>query len=371
MHRFGRWSYRSKDSGHSPTVNCEYILLTNTICAGDYRHPHPSRRSEIGPGLIVHNFCGIFILAKKIGHSCTVNQGVSVASIRGTGWPTIGNNVYLGAGCKVMGGVTIGDNVVVGANSLVIADVPSNCTVMGVPARIISREVASPYLKSAGRWPNDRNRLASAMSGCRTASGGRRKAYSIAMVAACPFPANHGSAASIREMSDTLSEMGHNVHIVTYPTGQEEIRVRHAKVRRTGPFRPEGNAKVGPSAEKFVFDFKLLQIALPRHPRKKEWISFTLITTKALSLVSWRSGSRVGRCSTMRSISCLMSWPVIALFDPCCWPTALARALDWFTPIFPDHITAVSPELKDWFVEHGVPRTKGGYGAGGNRAGFV
>ncbi|HAF16653.1 MAG TPA: hypothetical protein DCK99_23750, partial [Blastocatellia bacterium] len=54
-----------------------------------------------------------------------------------------------------------------------------------------------------------------------TRNGAKR--YSIAMVAACPFPANHGSAASIREMSDTLSEMGHNVHIVTYPTGQEEI----------------------------------------------------------------------------------------------------------------------------------------------------
>src|ERR1044071_2681404 len=50
--------------------------------------------------------------------------------------------------------------------------------------------------------------------------------YSIAMVAACPFPANHGSAASIREMSDTLADRGHNVHIVTYPTGQEEIPVR-------------------------------------------------------------------------------------------------------------------------------------------------
>ena len=85
---------------------------------------------------------------QRIGHSCTVNQGVSVASVRGTGWPTIGNNVYLGAGCKVMGGVTVGDNVVVSANSLVIADVPSNCTVLGVPARIISRQTVSPHISN-------------------------------------------------------------------------------------------------------------------------------------------------------------------------------------------------------------------------------
>src|SRR5947199_9210897 len=68
--------------------------------------------------------------------------------------------------------------------------------------------------------------------------------YSIAMVAACAFPANHGSPASVREMSDTLSQMGHAVHIVTYSTGQNDIVVRGAKVHRTGPFRPETNAKV-------------------------------------------------------------------------------------------------------------------------------
>lgn len=146
MHRFGRWSYSVK----MPVVRQLLIgvyLVANTICQA-ITGIHIHHEAEIGPGLVVHNFSGIFILAKRIGHSCTVNQGVSVASIRGTGWPTLGNNVYLGAGCKVMGGLTIGDNVVVSANSLVVADVPSNCTVMGVPARVISREVASPYLKT-------------------------------------------------------------------------------------------------------------------------------------------------------------------------------------------------------------------------------
>src|SRR5881398_362140 len=83
---------------------------------------------------------------------------------------------------------------------------------------------------------------------------------SIAMVAACPFPANHGSAASIREMSDTLSDMGHNVHIVTYPTGQSGIKVRSATVHRTAAFRLESNARVGPSPEKFLLDFHLLRL---------------------------------------------------------------------------------------------------------------
>src|SRR5438105_11037935 len=93
-----------------------------------------------------------------------------------------------------------------------------------------------------------------------TRNGAER--YSIAMVAACAFPANHGSPASVREMSDTLSQMGHAVHIVTYPTGQKDIVVRYAKVHRTGPFRPETNAKVGPSPEKFLEDLALLRLLL-------------------------------------------------------------------------------------------------------------
>ena len=146
VYRFGRWVYEIK----IPVIRQVMIgiyLVISTIClmlTGIHIH----RKSPIGPGLVIHNCSCIFILATRIGHSCTVNQGVSVASVRGTGWPTIGNNVYLGAGCKVMGGVTVGDNVVVSANSVVIADVPSNCTVMGVPARIISRQPVSPYLQS-------------------------------------------------------------------------------------------------------------------------------------------------------------------------------------------------------------------------------
>ncbi len=146
VYRFGRWVYSIKIPVIRQLMIFIYLVI-DTICLA-ITGIHVQRESDIGPGLVIHNSNCIFILATRIGHSCTVNQGVSVASVRGTGWPTIGNNVYLGAGCKVMGGVTVGDNVVVSANSLVVADVPSDCTVMGVPARIISRQTVSPYLKS-------------------------------------------------------------------------------------------------------------------------------------------------------------------------------------------------------------------------------
>ena len=74
--------------------------------------------------------------------------GVTIGRIRGGKQdPIIGNNVYFGSGCKVLGPVKIGNNVVIGANSLVITDVPDDCTVVGVPARIISRTSTSEYLK--------------------------------------------------------------------------------------------------------------------------------------------------------------------------------------------------------------------------------
>src|SRR5260370_7391006 len=78
------------------------------------------------------------------------------------------------------------------------------------------------------------------------------KRYSIAMVAACPFPANHGTPGAIREMSETLANMGHDVHIVTYPMGQDNIVVRFPKVHRTPPFRPERDVKTRPSPENLL-----------------------------------------------------------------------------------------------------------------------
>jgi serine O-acetyltransferase len=145
-YRFGRWAYSIKIPVIRQLLIGIHLFSDTFIVAMTGMKVHPE--TEIGPGLVIHTFSCVHVLAKKIGHSCTINQGVSIANVRGSGRPTVGNNCYFGAGCKVMGGVTLGDNVVVAANSLVISDVPSGCTVMGVPARIISREVSSPYLKA-------------------------------------------------------------------------------------------------------------------------------------------------------------------------------------------------------------------------------
>jgi serine O-acetyltransferase len=76
----------------------------------------------------------------EIGDDCTLYHGVTLG---GTTWrkekrhPTLGNNVVIGAGAKILGPVTIGDNARVGSNSVVVKDVPAGATVVGIPGRII------------------------------------------------------------------------------------------------------------------------------------------------------------------------------------------------------------------------------------------
>ncbi len=73
----------------------------------------------------------------------TLFQGVTLGGTgkeRGKRHPTLGDNVVVGAGAKVLGNITIGDNVVIGANAVVIRDVPADSTVVGVPGRIVKQE---------------------------------------------------------------------------------------------------------------------------------------------------------------------------------------------------------------------------------------
>jgi len=73
-----------------------------------------------------------------IGDNCHIDQGVTVGGTsKKEKVPTIGNNVYVGAGAKILGPVHIGNDVVIGANAVVISDIPDNCVVVGVPARVI------------------------------------------------------------------------------------------------------------------------------------------------------------------------------------------------------------------------------------------
>ncbi|NQT22760.1 MAG: serine O-acetyltransferase [Candidatus Omnitrophica bacterium] len=103
---------------------------------------HPG--AVIGKSLFIDHGMGVVIgETSVIGNNVTLFQGVTLGGTgkeRGKRHPTLGNNVVVGTGAKILGNITVGDNVQVGANAVVIRDVPQNSTVVGVPGRIAKKE---------------------------------------------------------------------------------------------------------------------------------------------------------------------------------------------------------------------------------------
>ena len=77
-----------------------------------------------------------------IGENVTIYHGVTLGGVsldKGKRHPTIGNNVIIGAGAKVLGNITIGDNSKIGANSVILKDIPQDSVAVGVPGKIITK----------------------------------------------------------------------------------------------------------------------------------------------------------------------------------------------------------------------------------------
>ncbi len=105
---------------------------------------------KVGPGLHIGHFGCLIVHGKVvIGKNCTLSQGVTIGKAnrgRRLGYPTLGDNIYIGPGAKIVGAVRIGSNVAIGANSVVTIDVPDNAVVAGVPARIVSYAGTAGYV---------------------------------------------------------------------------------------------------------------------------------------------------------------------------------------------------------------------------------
>ena len=133
-HKISHYFYKKK-----------HFLIARYICEKAKRKTgieiHPG--AVIGKNLFIDHGAGVVIGETAIiGDNVTLFHGVTLGGTgkqKGKRHPTIGNNVFIGCGAKILGNITVGNNVKIGANAVVLKDIPDNSTAVGIPAKIIGK----------------------------------------------------------------------------------------------------------------------------------------------------------------------------------------------------------------------------------------
>lgn len=133
-HRLAHWLYNRKRFTFA-----RFISQVNRFLTGIEIHPG----AKIGDRFFIDHGMGVVIGETcEIGNDVVLYQGVTLGGTgkeKGKRHPTIGNNVVISSGAKVLGSFVVGDNSRIGANAVVLHEVPSNSTVVGIPGRIVKR----------------------------------------------------------------------------------------------------------------------------------------------------------------------------------------------------------------------------------------
>ncbi len=134
MHRVAHWFYRRR-----LFVLARFLSQVSRFFTQIEIHPG----AQIGQGFFIDHGAGVVIgETAEVGDNVTLYQGVTLGGTgkeKGKRHPTIGDDVVIGTGAKVLGSISIGQGVKIGAGSVVVHPVPDECTVVGVPARIVKR----------------------------------------------------------------------------------------------------------------------------------------------------------------------------------------------------------------------------------------
>jgi serine O-acetyltransferase len=148
LYRLMQWARRWRLSPLEMLFNKLNVVCCNCIIG---------RGAEFGPGLVLLHSTGVVINGQvRGGANVYIYHQVTIGAERRQS-PILGNNVFIGAGAKIIGSIAIGDGARIGANAVVIDDVPPHCTAVGIPARVVRRhtlESPPPEAASSGLVPN-------------------------------------------------------------------------------------------------------------------------------------------------------------------------------------------------------------------------
>lgn len=135
LHRVAHWFWK-----RGLRLIGRFISHLNRFLTGIEIHP----AARLGPGLFIDHGMGVVIgETSEVGENVTIYQGVTLGGTsleRKKRHPTIGNNVVIGSGAKILGPFMVGDNSKIGSGSVVVKEVPPDSVVVGVPGRVIFRE---------------------------------------------------------------------------------------------------------------------------------------------------------------------------------------------------------------------------------------
>ena len=137
-HRFAHWFYK-----HRLFFIAGLISQSNSFFTLIEIHPG----AELGHGILIDHGSGVVIgETAVVGDNCTIYQGVTLGGVgtkKGKRHPTLGNNVMVGAGAKILGAFEVGDNCSIAANAVLLKPIEDNVTAAGVPARPVKKDGVS------------------------------------------------------------------------------------------------------------------------------------------------------------------------------------------------------------------------------------
>ncbi|WP_193075260.1 serine O-acetyltransferase [Pseudomonas sp. FME51] len=131
LYRVSNYLYKKKVPVLPLLIKYTIFIVFNSVIPYSCQIGRGSKFAYGAIGVVLHSRC-------RIGRNVIIGQGVTIGrQLDPAGIPSIGDNVYISAGARILGGIKVGDNVIIGANAVVIKDVPENSIVAGVPAKVI------------------------------------------------------------------------------------------------------------------------------------------------------------------------------------------------------------------------------------------